>query len=110
MKKENSKGYLKFLPLLISTVGFVLYTIIVRYGQVMYDVESTAVILPQAVGMLIGALCICKKKDIIERKTRLNILTGLTWAIGNLFMFIAMKKLDSQQAFLFLRQVLLFQP
>ncbi|PZG52329.1 glucose transporter GlcU [Listeria ivanovii] len=99
MKKENSKGYLKFLPLLISTVGFVLYTIIVRYGQVMYDVESTAVILPQAVGMLIGALCICKKKDIIERKTRLNILTGLTWAIGNLFMFIAMEKVGLATSF-----------
>lgn len=96
---NRNKCSMKYIPLIISTIGFVLYTIIVRYGQVTYDVESTAVILPQAIGMLIGALCICKKKDIKEQKTRRNIITGLTWGVGNLFMFIAMEKVGLATSF-----------
>ncbi|WP_271002474.1 GRP family sugar transporter [Listeria seeligeri] len=99
MTSDKNNSYLKFLPLLISTIGFVLYTIIVRFGQVTYDVESTAVILPQAIGMLLGALCISKKKDLTEIKTRINIITGLTWGIGNLFMFIAMEKVGLATSF-----------
>lgn len=75
--------------LTISTIGYIGYTVIVRFA----NVDAKAIIFPQAVGMLLGAFLFvffAKETDQIAKKpTFLNITTGLIWGIGNIFMFIA---------------------
>lgn len=72
-----------------STVGYVLYTIIVNYA----NVNAKAVVLPQAIGMLAGALIFAlithSGQDILKKVSYKNIITGLVWGTGNLFMFLS---------------------
>ena len=94
--------------LLFSTVGFMLYFIFPnlmhRTGFIpdsIYDAPSgnglyymTAVILPQSVGQILAALAIIVfvERDrtlILHRKTALNIITGLLWAVGNMLIFVS---------------------
>jgi len=82
--------------LIISTIGFAGYTIVVHYG----NVNAQAVVMPQAVGMLIGALIWSfKDKPWKDQATYRNIVTGLVWGVGNLFMFMAMAQIGQAIAY-----------
>ncbi|KRN24427.1 GRP family sugar transporter [Lacticaseibacillus camelliae] len=89
-----------------STLGFMLYfvfpNLMAKLGIVSASFHAadhgltymTAVILPQAIGQLIGALVLIsavfhEKHLILEKHSFTNILTGLTWAVGNLCMLIS---------------------
>ncbi|WP_041556468.1 GRP family sugar transporter [Carnobacterium sp. 17-4] len=89
--KDDSKGQKKFgaRALLFSTLGYGLYTITINAA----GVDAMAVILPQAVGMLVGSLLFSMKQEIKSQYTLRNILTGLLWALGNVFMLISMEKI-----------------
>ncbi len=73
----------------LSTLGYILYTIIVNYA----NVNAKAVVLPQAVGMLAGAMIFAlmthSGKDILKKESYKNVITGLVWGTGNLFMFLS---------------------
>lgn len=75
--------------LVVSTIGYIGYTVIVRFA----NVDAKAVIFPQAIGMLIGALIFVliakEQKEITKKPTFMNIITGLIWGTGNIFMFLA---------------------
>ena len=75
--------------IIFSTLGYVMYTIIVNYA----NVDAKAVVFPQAIGMFVGAIifALYKKsaKDITKPVSYKNVLTGLVWGVGNLFMFIS---------------------
>ncbi|GEL14726.1 GRP family sugar transporter [Pediococcus cellicola] len=76
--------------LVISTIGYIGYTVVVRFA----DVNAKAVILPQAIGMLAGAIVfVFLSKAAVtafkDQHTWANIITGLVWGIGNIFMFLA---------------------
>lgn len=75
------------IALLLSTAGYGLYTITINAT----GVDALAVILPQSVGMMIGALLFSLRQDIKSKYTMRNIGTGLLWATGNIFMLISMK-------------------
>ena len=82
--------------LILSTIGYAGYTIVVHYG----NVNAQAVVMPQAVGMLIGALIWSfKDKPWLEKATYRNIVTGLVWGVGNLFMFMAMAQIGQAIAY-----------
>lgn len=89
--KDDSKGQKKSgaRALLFSTLGYGLYTITINAA----GVDAMAVILPQAVGMLVGSLLFSMKQEIKSQYTLRNILTGLLWALGNVFMLISMEKI-----------------
>lgn len=72
--------------LLISTAGYAGYTIVVNAGHL----GATAVVLPQSVGMLIGALLFSIGHQAFAKATVKNIVTGLLWGTGNVFMLLAM--------------------
>ncbi|MEE1296097.1 MAG: GRP family sugar transporter [Bifidobacterium sp.] len=95
-------------PLIASTLGFMMYflfpNLLHQTGfipEAVYEAPDgnslyymCAVILPQAVGMVITALAIVILVDrdaslIFARKTGLNILNGLVWATGNVLIFIS---------------------
>lgn len=75
------------IALLLSTAGYGLYTITINAT----GVDALAVILPQSVGMMIGALSFSLRQEIKSKYTMRNIGTGLLWATGNIFMLISMK-------------------
>ncbi|MFD1672688.1 GRP family sugar transporter [Agrilactobacillus yilanensis] len=89
---EFRKG---FNALLLSTAGYLGYTVIVKWANFP---DSTSIILPQAVGMFIGALFLARGKVDGQPKkpwtkaTAKNIITGVSWGIGNAAMFIAMSR------------------
>ncbi|MFD1318406.1 GRP family sugar transporter [Loigolactobacillus zhaoyuanensis] len=88
VNEENTELSRGLRILLISTIGYVGYTIVVDWGQV----NAIAVILPQAIGMLIGAIIMAMGKDVKNIATVKNILTGLLWGAGNIFMFLSIPK------------------
>lgn len=81
--------------LLVSTAGYAGYTIVVNAGHL----GAEAVVLPQAVGMVIGALLFSIGHDALNRETALNVITGLVWGTGNVFMLMAMSSVGLAIAF-----------
>ncbi|WP_034549484.1 GRP family sugar transporter [Carnobacterium funditum] len=87
------KAWMKTLAL--STLGYATYTIIINAS----GVDALAVILPQSIGMVIGALLFSRKEKIWNHYTARNILTGLIWGVGNIFMLISMKAIGLAVSF-----------
>ncbi|MDR7073591.1 GRP family sugar transporter [Fictibacillus barbaricus] len=72
--------------LLISTVGYVTYVVLIRW----FEISGWEAILPQAVGMFIGALIMSFKHKPFNKYSVRNILTGLIWSTGNLTLLLAL--------------------
>lgn len=87
------KAWMKALA--FSTLGYASYTIIINAS----GVDALAVILPQSVGMVIGALLFSIKEKVWNHYTTRNIFTGLIWGIGNIFMLISMKSIGLAVSF-----------
>ncbi|MFL2062550.1 GRP family sugar transporter [Latilactobacillus sakei] len=87
--KEDTQFARGFRALILSTIGYGGYTIIVNWS----GISATTIVLPQAIGMFIGAAIFAGVgigKAVFDKKTVLNIGTGLLWGLGNLFMLISM--------------------
>ncbi|MGY3778630.1 GRP family sugar transporter [Isobaculum melis] len=91
-KNEFSKG---FRAIAISTVGYVLYSVTINAS----GVNPIAVILPQAGGMLLGGMLMSFNQDVYNKYTLRNIVSGILWGIGNIFMLISMKSVGLAVAF-----------
>ena len=87
-KEEIKKiDYKIIMDLILSTVGFVVYATVIRY----FGVETKAAILPQTMGMLIGALTLNSSnvKALIDKKVLYNMIAGLLWFLGNMSMLLS---------------------
>src|SRR5699024_2170713 len=73
--------------IIISTIGYVLYTLIVNA----WGLPSKTVIFPQSIGMMLGAtiFVLFSHQKVMHKDTDKNIMTGVVWGIGNIFMFMA---------------------
>ncbi|CAM5261404.1 glucose transporter GlcU [Bacillus safensis FO-36b] [Bacillus safensis subsp. safensis] len=71
--------------LLISTVGYVGYVVILRW----FDIDGWSALVPQSVGMLLSSLAISLKQDPFSKYTFRNIIAGLVWSTGNLGLLLA---------------------
>ncbi|MGX5377919.1 GRP family sugar transporter [Ligilactobacillus sp. LYQ135] len=71
--------------LTLSTLGYLGYTVVVTWT----GVDTKAMVLPQAVGMVLGASMFALGKNAFRKETYKNIFTGLVWGTGNFFMFEA---------------------
>ncbi|KRN29261.1 glucose uptake protein [Lactobacillus selangorensis] len=79
--------------LLISTLGYVLYTIVVDFGQHKYGISTVDFVLPQSIGMIIGAAGFAYGHEAYTSKfTFKNIVTGLFWGVGNVAMLMSIPK------------------
>lgn len=85
LKNTNFKAGVQ--ALLFSTIGYASYNAIIN----IFDVKPMAVILPQALGMVLGALFFGRAKIRIEKVVFLNMSSGLLWGLGNICMLSAMK-------------------
>ncbi|WP_044640583.1 GRP family sugar transporter [Risungbinella massiliensis] len=84
-RKKLRKG---ILTLLISTAGYLVYVVIIRW----FEVDGFAAILPQGVGMVVGAILLTARHRPWNRYALRNILAGFIWATGNLFLFLSQPK------------------
>lgn len=94
-KKGNMKKGITFLA--VSTVGFVLYVIIIRW----FEIDGWAAILPQAIGMVATALLLSLSHKPFNKYAVRNMLTGVMWAIGNIGLLLANPKVGVAIGFSF---------
>ncbi|MGG4266937.1 RhaT/GlcU family sugar-proton symporter [Peribacillus simplex] len=95
--KEGKKGNLKkgIVILLISTFGYLVYVVIAR----LFDVNGWAALFPQAIGMVIGGLLLTFKHKPFNKYAIRNIIPGLIWAAGNMFLFISQPRVGVATSF-----------
>ncbi|MEI5994718.1 GRP family sugar transporter [Candidatus Enterococcus mansonii] len=78
-----------FRALIASTVGYGGYTIIINA----FGLDPLGIILPQSIGMLIGASFFAFKKVKLDRYVWLNMSCGLLWGLGNICMLLTMRQI-----------------
>lgn len=78
-----------FRSLISSTIGYGAYTIIITWA----GIDPLAIILPQSIGMLIGASFFALRKTKVNRAVWKNTLSGLLWGIGNVCMLITVQQI-----------------
>lgn len=83
---DFSKG---FRALIVSTVGYGSYTIIINAA----GLDPMGIILPQSIGMLIGASFFAFKKVKVNRYVWMNMSCGLLWGLGNICMLLTMRQI-----------------
>lgn len=94
--KDNNNAVKKgYVLLLISTAGYLAYVVIVRW----FNLNGWSVILPQAVGMLIGAFLLTFRHKPFNKYTIRNIVTGILWGIGNLGLLLSIPKIGVATSF-----------
>lgn len=97
--KENAQppGQLKkgLLTLIVSTFGYFVYVIIIRW----YNIDGWAAILPQAVGMFVGAVVLTFKHKPFNKYAIRNILSGLLWGTGNFFLLLSLPRVGVATSF-----------
>ncbi|MFJ7830608.1 GRP family sugar transporter [Peribacillus sp. NPDC097284] len=97
--RGKNEGSMKkgILYLIVSTLGFVTYVIVVRW----FDIDGWSAILPQAFGMFIAAFLLSIKHKPFNKYAGRNILTGIMWATGNIGLLLANPKVGVAIAFSF---------
>lgn len=78
-----------FRALIFSTLGYGVYTIIITWT----GLDPLAIILPQSVGMLIGASFFAFRKIKVDRYVWRNMASGLLWGIGNICMLLTVQNI-----------------
>ncbi|EPH93642.1 MULTISPECIES: GRP family sugar transporter [unclassified Enterococcus] len=78
-----------FRALIYSTIGYGVYTIIINWA----GLDALAVILPQSIGMILGASFFAFKKVKMDQYVWKNMASGLLWGLGNICMLLTVKSL-----------------
>ncbi|ANQ64911.1 RhaT/GlcU family sugar-proton symporter [Staphylococcus equorum] len=95
---ESTKNFGKAMPiLLISTVGYVVYVVIAQ----IFGVDGMNALFFQSIGMAIGGLILSAKHETSIKSTVWNLIPGVIWGIGNLFMFYSQPKVGVATSFSF---------
>ena len=83
--------------LLISTVGYVVYVVVAQ----IFGVYGTSALFFQSIGMAIGGFILSMKHETSIKSTALNLIPGIVWGIGNLFMFYSQPRVGVATSFSF---------
>lgn len=78
-----------FRALIFSTIGYGAYTILIRWAEL----DPIAIILPQSLGMFVGANLFAFRKTQWNHYVWKNMASGLLWGIGNICMLLTVQKL-----------------
>lgn len=113
--KQTSSSLSGYIPLAFSTLGFMGYFIAPKLLQRWLHISSTvinadhgvqymiSIIFPQSVGMVIGGflfvyLITHETKNMFNKSTYKNFITGFIWAIGNVALFVSIANPNLGQA------------
>ncbi len=69
--------------------------IIIRW----YNIDGWSAILPQAVGMFVGAVVLTSKHKPFNKYAIRNALSGLLWGTGNLFLLLSLPRVGVATSF-----------
>lgn len=96
-KEHGKSGDFKkgIVILLISTAGYLVYVVVSR----LFDVSGWSALLPQAIGMVIGGVLLTFKHKPFNKYAIRNIIPGLIWAAGNMFLFISQPRVGVATSF-----------
>ncbi|WP_427126688.1 GRP family sugar transporter [Priestia megaterium] len=96
-KNAEQSGQFKkgIITLIISTIGYLVYVVVAR----LFKVDGWSALFPQAIGMLIGGLILTYKHKPFNKYAIRNIIPGLIWAAGNMFLFISQPKVGVATSF-----------
>lgn len=94
---SNSKFGKAMVILLISTVGYVVYVVVAQ----IFGVDGTSALFFQSIGMAIGGFILSMKHETSVKSTALNLIPGVVWGIGNLFMFYSQPRVGVATSFSF---------
>lgn len=93
---SNSPEFKKAMGiLLLSTIGYVGYVVL---GNI-FGVSGTEALFFQSIGMAIGGFILSMNHKTSIKSTALNLIPGIVWAIGNLFMFYSQPKVGVATSF-----------
>ncbi|WP_392400903.1 RhaT/GlcU family sugar-proton symporter (plasmid) [Bacillus cereus] len=92
-QKENFKKGI--VMLLISTLGYLVYVVIIR----LFGIDGWSALLPQAIGMVLGGILLTFKHQPFNKYAIRNIIPGLIWAAGNMFLFISQPRVGVATSF-----------
>ncbi|MDM5248276.1 MULTISPECIES: RhaT/GlcU family sugar-proton symporter [unclassified Lysinibacillus] len=96
-KKQEHGGNFKkgILILLVSTFGYLVYVVVIR----LFNVSGWSALFPQAIGMVIGGILLTFKHKPFNKYAIRNIIPGLIWAAGNMFLFISQPRVGVATSF-----------
>ncbi|MGG1219448.1 GRP family sugar transporter [Priestia endophytica] len=96
-KGDNQNAQFKkgIVTLIISTIGYLIYVVVAR----LFNVDGWVALFPQAIGMFIGGLILTYKHKPFNKYAIRNIIPGLIWAAGNMFLFISQPKVGVATSF-----------
>ncbi|ENQ3112708.1 GRP family sugar transporter [Bacillus cereus] len=96
-KNDEQTGNFKkgIVILLISTLGYLVYVVIIR----LFGIDGWSALLPQAIGMMLGGILLTFKHQPFNKYAIRNIIPGLIWAAGNMFLFISQPRVGMATSF-----------
>ncbi|TXR75055.1 RhaT/GlcU family sugar-proton symporter [Bacillus sp. BF9-10] len=96
-KNDKQTGNFKkgIVILLISTLGYLVYVVIIR----LFGIDGWSALLPQAIGMMLGGILLTFKHQPFNKYAIRNIIPGLIWAAGNMFLFISQPRVGVATSF-----------
>lgn len=96
-KNDEQTGNFKkgIVILLISTLGYLVYVVIIR----LFGINGWSALLPQAIGMMLGGILLTFKHQPFNKYAIRNIIPGLIWAAGNMFLFISQPRVGVATSF-----------
>ncbi|MBE5096762.1 MULTISPECIES: RhaT/GlcU family sugar-proton symporter [Bacillus] len=96
-KNNEQTGNFKkgIVILLISTLGYLVYVVIIR----LFGIDGWSALLPQAIGMVLGGILLTFKHQPFNKYAIRNIIPGLIWAAGNMFLFISQPRVGVATSF-----------
>ncbi|HFK1476342.1 TPA: GRP family sugar transporter [Bacillus paranthracis] len=96
-KQQAQAGNLKrgILILLVSTFGYLVYVVVIR----LFNIDGWSALLPQAIGMVLGGILLTFKHQPFNKYAIRNIIPGLIWAAGNMFLFISQPRVGVATSF-----------
>ncbi|WLV23926.1 RhaT/GlcU family sugar-proton symporter [Aciduricibacillus chroicocephali] len=95
-QSAESANLKKGIPiLLLSTLGYLVYVVVAR----LFHVDGWAALFPQAIGMVLGGIILTFKHKPFNKYAIRNIIPGLIWAAGNMFLFISQPRVGVATSF-----------
>ncbi|WP_324629565.1 RhaT/GlcU family sugar-proton symporter [Bacillus paranthracis] len=96
-KQQAQAGNLKrgILILLVSTFGYLVYVVVIR----LFNIDGWSALLPQAIDMVLGGILLTFKHRPFNKYAIRNIIPGLIWAAGNMFLFISQPRVGVATSF-----------
>ncbi|GAB6488030.1 RhaT/GlcU family sugar-proton symporter [Bacillus cereus] len=96
-KNNEQTGNFKkgIVILLISTLGYLVYVVIIR----LFGIDGWSALLPQAIGMVLGGILLTFKHQPFNKYAIRNIIPGLIWGAGNMFLFISQPRVGVATSF-----------